>query len=563
MTRKKILYHSDFALAKTGFGRAAKAILSYLYGLDKYEIVHYCCGVQKSNPELERTPWKSIGCLPNNKAELDNLLKDPQKSKSASYGDLYLNDIIALEKPDIYIGVQDIWGLDFAIKSEWFDKINSVIWTTLDSLPLLPDAVEYAKKIKNYWVWSDFATKEFKKLKYNHPRTINGPVDDKHFFKISDEEKIILRKKFNIDPKTFIVGFVFRNQLRKSVPNLLEGYSLWKKENPKYDKTALLLHTSWKEGWNIQKLAAEYGIKETEILTTHICPICKNYKIAPFEKNSLKCNSCEEQKDMLTTSVNLGVTEEQLNEIYNLMDVYCHPFTSGGQEIPIQEAKFTELITLVTNYSCGEDMCEDLNGTIPLSWHEYREHGTEFKKASTDPISIKNAINKVYCMSKPKRDELGRKSRQWALAKYSINSVGPQIEKILDGFPVVNFNFNQKKAQDSHPQFDTKHDKNLLILNIDNDIDIVYAISIPSRIKNIYKNKELYIVIHQKYIDLFADKFGRDKILPKTKDYDDLDFLRDLKLKYRFINIIKLDNYSSKENSLLKLNKTNIEIQIN
>ena len=39
------------------------------------------------------------------------------------------------------------------------------------------------------------------------------------------------------------------------------------------------------------------------------------------------------------------------------MDVYCHPFTSGGMEIPIFEAKLTELVTLVTNYSCGEDSC--------------------------------------------------------------------------------------------------------------------------------------------------------------------------------------------------------------
>ena len=42
------------------------------------------------------------------------------------------------------------------------------------------------------------------------------------------EEKQLyeLRKKFGISPKTFIVGFVFRNQLRKSVPNLLQGFRL-------------------------------------------------------------------------------------------------------------------------------------------------------------------------------------------------------------------------------------------------------------------------------------------------------------------------------------------------
>ena len=61
---------------------------------------------------------------------------------------------------------------------------------------------------------------------------------------------------------------------------------------------------------------------------------------------------------MNTTSVGGGVSEA-VKQIYNLMDVYCHPFTSGGQEIPIQEAKLTELVTLVTNYSCGEEQCEE------------------------------------------------------------------------------------------------------------------------------------------------------------------------------------------------------------
>ena len=89
---------------------------------------------------------------------------------------------------------------------------------------------------------------------------------------------------------------------------------------------------------------------------------------------------------MSTTNIKAGVNESQLNEIYNLMDVYCHPFTSGGQEIPVQEAKLTELITLVTNYSCGEDCCGPDTGGLALDWAEYREPGTQFIKASTSAL---------------------------------------------------------------------------------------------------------------------------------------------------------------------------------
>ena len=59
--KKKIVFQSDYSLAKTGFGRNAKAVLSYLYKTGKYDIVHYCCGMNWSNPELKRTPWKSVG----------------------------------------------------------------------------------------------------------------------------------------------------------------------------------------------------------------------------------------------------------------------------------------------------------------------------------------------------------------------------------------------------------------------------------------------------------------------------------------------------------------------
>ena len=148
----KVLLQTDSALAKTGFGRNAKAILSYLYNTDKYELIHYCVGLNYSNPDLRRTPWKSVGCLPDSQQEIDMLNKDPHVARLAGYGAHFLDRVIKEEKPDVYIAAQDIWGVDFAVDKIWFNKINSAIWTTLDSLPILPSAVEKATKIKNYWI---------------------------------------------------------------------------------------------------------------------------------------------------------------------------------------------------------------------------------------------------------------------------------------------------------------------------------------------------------------------------------------------------------------------------
>lgn len=441
--KKKILFHSDFSLMKTGFARSAKALLLYLYNTGKYDIVHYCCHIHENNPDLQRTPWKSIGCYPENQREVDNILAVNDKGaheviiRDIWYGGLRIDQVIEKEKPDIYFGVQDFWGVQYSIDKYWFDKITSVIWTTLDSLPLFGPAVEKASKIKNYWIWSDFATKEFHRIGQKHVKTMHGALEDKFFKPLTKDKKQELRKFFNIDDR-FIIGYVFRNQLRKSVPNLIEGYSLFKKNNPNI-KSSLLLHTCFSEGWKIMDLAKQNNVPPEEILTTYICKACKTYFIHPFIGEEKDCPKCRCQKCLSTTNLGFGVTEEQLNEIYNIMDFYCHPFTSGGQEIPIQEAKMAGLITAVTDYSCGEEMCYPEAHSIPLKWESYREFGTEFVKATTLKESICKAMEMVYNMTPEEREVNGLAAREWAINNFSISNIGKQIEEYIDSIPYIDW----------------------------------------------------------------------------------------------------------------------------
>jgi glycosyltransferase involved in cell wall biosynthesis len=447
MRKKRVLFHSDFSLAKTGFGRVMKTLLSYLYKTGKYEIHHVCCGMMQNSPELELTPWKSYGAVTSDQRKLNEASRDPSISRSIGYGAQTIDDYVAKIKPDIYIGTQDFWGVDFSIDKNWFKNISSCIWTTLDSLPLLPSAAKRAKDIKNYWVWSNFAEKEFKRLGFDHIETIHGPIESKFFYKLDDKERKQLRLKNNLPEDSTIIGFVFRNQLRKLVPNLMEGYKIWKNNNPDIKNTYLLLHTSLSEGWNIKAQAEQYGVNTSEILVTYICSKCGEYEVKSFEDKSgnntpslegKDCPFCNSKSTQNTTSVSLGVTEKQLNEVYNLMDVYVHAFTSGGQEIPIQEAKLTELVTLVTNYSCGEECCEKAAHSLPLKWNKYIEHGTEFIKASTCPLSIAEQLDVFFKMPKKEKEKWGKMARKWALENFSIENVGKKIEQKFDKFELVN-----------------------------------------------------------------------------------------------------------------------------
>ena len=434
MRKKRVLFHSDFALSNSGFGRNAKAVLSYLYSTGKYDILSCCCGMNETHTQLPQTPWKSVGVLPSNEKELEFLQRSPDFLRRASYGSEVLDKIAKEFKPDVYFGVQDIWGVDYSVEKSWFPKIGSAIWTTLDSLPILPSAVKLAPKIKNYWIWSGFATEALHDLGHDHVETLHGAIETRDFKRLPEDQRMELRRRNNISSDDFIVGYVFRNQLRKSVPNLLEGFKIFKNnQNDKAKGSKLLLHTNFAEGWNILRLADEYEVSHDDILTTLICQHCNAYSINKFVgQNVVSCGTCGAQKSMVTTNIELGVKEDQLNEVYNLMDVYCHPFTSGGQEIPIQEAKLTELVTLVTNYSCGEEMCKEEARSISLDFSEYREHNTEFRKASTDPNSIAEGLMEVYAMSDSERSEAGKQARQFVLDNYSKEIIGMKLEEFID-----------------------------------------------------------------------------------------------------------------------------------
>ena len=456
MSKKRVLIHSNFCKMFTGFGKHKKNLLSYLYKTGKYDLIELSNGYSWESEQVQFVPWKSYGMLPEDPEILKEISIDERRKHNAGYGAEMIDYAIQELKPDIYLGIEDVWAFNSFQDKEWWNKVHCIIHTTLDSLPILPDAVSIAPKVNHYLVWASFAEKAMHKLGHTHVKTVHGTLDTNSFYRLPDEDRKKIRTRFKLNDE-FIIGFVFRNQLRKSVPNLLDGFQMFCAANPQTN-AKLLLHTSWNEGWDILKLLKEKDINTKNILTTYVCKNCNAYAIKPFSTHVVHCDFCRAQNSCETTNVKNGVNEQQLNEIYNLMDVYCHPFTSGGQEIPIQEAKLTELITLVTNYSCGEDCCTTESGGFPLEWAEYREPGTQFIKASTLPSSIFSQLQYIFSLSNDYKQSLGKKARQFVIDNYSIEVVGKYFEELFDSLPAINYSFENKKIK-CNPFYDV--DSNL------------------------------------------------------------------------------------------------------
>ena len=135
--KKKVVFHSNHSRAYTGFGKNLKNILLYLEKTGKYDLIEASNGKICDDEELKTLPWKAYGTLPKDPNLHHAASKDPNLQRLVFYGFYGLDDIIKKEKPDVYIGIEDIWGLAKFTESKWWNKINSVIWTTLDSVPLL------------------------------------------------------------------------------------------------------------------------------------------------------------------------------------------------------------------------------------------------------------------------------------------------------------------------------------------------------------------------------------------------------------------------------------------
>ena len=418
-----------------------------------------------------------------------------------------------------------------------------MIWTTLDSQPILPQAVEAALKTKNFYSWASFAERDLKEMGHDHVDTLHGSVDTGDFYRFSNSEREGLRKKLGLSDE-FIIGFVFRNQLRKSVPNLMEGFKIFKKDCP---KAKLLLHTHWSEGWDIPRLIEEKGLNKDDILTTYYCTACGQYEVRPFTGQEQKCRFCGTEKSLNTTNTKAGVNEQQLNEVYNLMDVYCHPFTSGGMEIPIFEAKMTELVTLVTNYSCGEDSSTTESGSFALDWSEYREPGTQFIKASTYPSSIAKQLKKVWQMGENKRIQMGKKGRQWTIDNYSTEAVGKKLEKILDAMPDVDYDFDWGKEEKQGINIEDLLDEGsrIAVLMPESAGDVLWVNSLMDNLKELYPSHDIYVFTKSQFFDYIEDHPAVYKMLPYSQEIDNLHFLEGKQGHKGFFDIAFLPHYGT------------------
>lgn len=419
----KVLWYGDSPTVQTGFGRVARELLTRLNAMGKYDIA--VVGLNdRGEPSEYRNEFRIIPC--------PDLKEDP-------YGFNTLPPVLMREKPDVLLTLNDIWvytGFPENGNVNWFkNMINKVrtslpvvCYFTIDGKPNAPEWDEYIRWLDVPVVMSDFGEKtvletapdvENKLMKAYHGSSVE------YFYPLSEEEKKAAREKLMagrpINDDTFIIGVVSRNQPRKNIPTLLHAFKKYvdgywvcpvcgyylsdvdtycekcgmtaddvkaKTEQVPGNKNAwLYLHMAVRDarGYKIDKLMYDNRIPNVILRANH--------------------------------DIAHGVPVEELNRIYNAINVMCQPTFAEGYGLPPIEAASAGTAVIATRTTTMVEMFEDGRGelvwpdsiyVLPDAGHCRKHHISEegliaaFDKLAKDPELVK---------------EYGKKSREFALTR--------------------------------------------------------------------------------------------------------------------------------------------------
>ena len=147
----------------------------------------------------------------------------------------------------------------------------------------------------------------------------------KNYYPIESQiEKSNFRKQyFGDNADKFIVGCVNRNQSRKDIPTTIFGFmEYWESHN----KNAFLyLHMDPKDpmGWDLRTI-----LKQTPLIEG------KDYMFPPETEKGYK-----------------GTSVEDMNKIYNSLDVFLSTATGGGWELTVTEAMACRVPTIIPRHT--------------------------------------------------------------------------------------------------------------------------------------------------------------------------------------------------------------------
>lgn len=384
----RILWLSDSPLTCTGYSTISWNILNRLeeQGHECFFIGHNYIGqaIPKGLKLEDGTEYKFklLGGSPRPYAS-DLLMPYIQKYKPDVFGILL----------DTFMCFPWLLSLDFS-------PAKTIFYYPSDGGGGLPLGCENILKKVNYPVaMARFGQRQVKELYNMDTRHIPHAVDTKNYYPLPKEQKEELRRKYGLQGK-FVIGVVARNQGRKMLDRTIKTMALFAKDHP---DAILLMHTDPRD------VASPFDMLQ----------LVQRYKI---------------HNRIIFTGMSFfnGFDYKQMNELYNVMDVFLLTTSGEGFGVPIIEAMACEVPVIATDYTTTQELLiEDGECGIPVKLSSELTGSWNVERAIMSDDDAVKVLKELY--DNPElRIKLGKMGKEKVDKLYNWEKVGRDWNDLIN-----------------------------------------------------------------------------------------------------------------------------------
>ncbi|MBI3192589.1 MAG: glycosyltransferase family 4 protein, partial [Pedosphaera parvula] len=224
-------------------------------------------------------------------------------------------------KPDVVITLAEVWMIDWLALHPTRPRFKWIGYFPIDSGPFYPPWERILKDVDAVVAMSQFGQQVLQAgLPSRTIHVVYHGVDTAAFRPLAERTRLKSHERFR---GKFVIGCVARNQPRKNIPALVKAVALLRE---RVENLHLLLHMNPLDvGYDLVTLLHRYRLEG-------------HADVSDPE-----------------STLDRGLSDEQLNRLYNLFDVMVLPSTGEGFGLPIIESFAAGVPVVATDYSaCPE-----------------------------------------------------------------------------------------------------------------------------------------------------------------------------------------------------------------
>ena len=430
----RVLVCGEFSQIHSGYAVYGRELLNRLSRTPGVEVAEMASICGPEEPKIAQCNWRVYPVTPSqsDKPAIDNYLSNPLNA----FGREKFGDVCLDFKPTHVLEYRDSWNGEYQYRHALRPYYAHIIMPAIDAIPQHRSWIDMYATADKVLSYTDWGCDVLREAGLKNVYKSASPCSSAEYRPYSQEDKQKLKDNIGLGDIN-IVGTVMRNQGRKLFPDLFKAFSDFIiKFNDK--KTYLLCHTSYPDSWEFDELLHEHGI-QNRVLFTYSCRQCENLEVSFYSGAKRHCKKCN-SFDSTFTRIQNGASNNALNMIYNMMDVYVQYANGEGFGIPLAEAASCGLPVMATDYSAMSDIIQKCNGT-PINVKAFRkepETGRMFAVPDGDDFGQK--LHDLFSLPKSDLVSSGEFSRLlYGLRSYD-DTVNVWLEAIKNTRPKLSWN---------------------------------------------------------------------------------------------------------------------------